>query len=64
MQYKLNCYDDSGRAQRFVPADGPKDGPPLNSIVVAPMDYVHFNPVKHGYVSMVAHWPIRHFIGG
>ena len=20
------------------------------------MDYVHFNPVKHGYVSMVAHW--------
>ena len=21
------------------------------------MDYVHFNPVKHGYVSMVAHWP-------
>ena len=21
------------------------------------MDYVHFNPVKHGYVSLVAHWP-------
>ena len=21
------------------------------------MDYVHLNPVKHGYVSMVAHWP-------
>ena len=21
------------------------------------MDYVHFNPVKHGYVSVVAHWP-------
>ena len=21
------------------------------------MDYVHFNPVKHGYVSMVAHRP-------
>ena len=19
--------------------------------------YVHFNPVKHGYVSVVAHWP-------
>ncbi len=28
------------------------------------LDYVHFNPVKHGYVSIVAHWPIRHFIGG
>jgi hypothetical protein len=21
------------------------------------MDYVHFNPVEHGYVSLVAHWP-------
>jgi hypothetical protein len=21
------------------------------------MDYVHFNPVKHGYVSVVTHWP-------
>jgi len=21
------------------------------------MDYVHFNPVKHGYVSVVAHGP-------
>lgn len=21
------------------------------------MDYVHFNPVKHGYVSVVAQWP-------
>ena len=21
------------------------------------LDYVHFNPVKHGYVSMVANWP-------
>ena len=21
------------------------------------LDYVHFNPVKHGYVSIVAHWP-------
>ena len=20
-------------------------------------DYVHFNPAKHGYVSVVAHWP-------
>ena len=25
---------------------------------------VHFNPVKHGYVSVVAHCPIRPFIGG
>ena len=21
------------------------------------LDYVHFNPVKHGYISIVAHWP-------
>ena len=21
------------------------------------MDYVHFSPVKHGYVSLDAHWP-------
>ena len=25
------------------------------------MDYVHFNPVKHGYVTMVARWPYSAF---
>ena len=25
------------------------------------MDYMHFNPVKHGYVSVVAHWPHSKF---
>jgi putative transposase len=25
------------------------------------MDYVHFNPVKHGYVSRVADWPYSSF---
>ena len=28
------------------------------------LDYVHFNPVKHGYVSMLRTGPIRPFIGG
>lgn len=27
----------------------------------APMDYVHFNPVKHGHVSQVADWPYSTF---
>lgn len=25
------------------------------------MDYIHFNPVKHGYVSDVATWPFSSF---
>ena len=28
------------------------------------MDYVHFNPVKHRYVSVVAHWPQSTFCTG
>lgn len=27
----------------------------------AHVDYVHFNPVKHGYVAEVAHWPYSTF---
>jgi REP-associated tyrosine transposase len=25
------------------------------------MDYLHFNPVKHGYVTAVAQWPYSTF---
>jgi putative transposase len=25
------------------------------------MDYIHFNPVKHGLVSMAADWPFSSF---
>ena len=25
------------------------------------MDYIHYNPVKHGYVTMVADWPYSSF---
>ena len=27
----------------------------------AHVDYVHFNPVKHGYVARVADWPYSTF---
>jgi hypothetical protein len=27
------------------------------------VDYIHYNPVKHGWVSRVSDWPIRVFIG-
>jgi putative transposase len=27
----------------------------------APMDYLHFNPVKHGHVARVADWPYSSF---
>ena len=26
-------------------------------LIAAHMDYVHFNPVKHGYAATVAEWP-------
>lgn len=25
------------------------------------MDYLHYNPVKHGLVKMVVHWPYSSF---
>ena len=25
------------------------------------VDYIHFNPVKHGYVARVADWPYSSF---
>jgi putative transposase len=31
--------------------------------LVRHIDYIHFNPVKHGHVSRVVDWPIAAFIG-
>jgi len=25
------------------------------------IDYIHWNPVKHGYVAQVSHWPYSSF---
>jgi hypothetical protein len=32
-----------------------------NSIAPRHIDYIHFNPVKHGYVSRVLDWPRSSF---
>ena len=35
--------------------------PPDDADYRAHMDYVHFNPVKHGWVSRVSDWPYSTF---
>ena len=32
-----------------------------NGIIRRHMDYVHYNPVKHGYVERVGDWPYSTF---
>ncbi|EHM50470.1 hypothetical protein HMPREF9080_02795 [Cardiobacterium valvarum F0432] len=32
-----------------------------NADLARHMDYIYYNPVKHGYVSMVQEWPFSSF---
>jgi hypothetical protein len=48
----LHAGYEAGRAMVTIPDDGD---------FARHIDYIHYNPIKHGYVSRVSDWPHSSF---